>query len=182
MLLFTACSQTKPIEIQGIDLSNKIDTFHSSDIYPELFKLLDYNNNKDSCIESFGLIQISKEKVIRYIAPAIGSVCIEKATKNYLMVTIKTGVDSGNNQHAVDIHFFNYYKYSDSVYIEYINKVDDTLIGDCYMDQLYAASTEDEIFLISLCLIEKYAYKSFNDRSYIDSLHIIGDTCQYLDP
>ena len=157
--------------------NNKVDTLNYNNLYPNVFE---YKYNKitlDTCIYDFAMINLSNKKIIKYIPPYLGVLCLEQVNTEKISAKLRTGFNFKDE--GFDIHIFNIHKMNQKIYIEYINKIDTFKIKDYFISDINNIEKQQDILNF---LVEKYFYKSFSNKKYIDSLESLHQLYEdYLD-
>ncbi len=133
-------------------------------LYPNIFDKI----YQDTCIYDLAIYDNKKEKIIRYIPPYAGKICIKHIGKDKLIIKIQAGFDFEvyNSKNVVTVITDTLIKTPSEIIHKEVN-----ILQSSMYDRMKKTRKERDYLTLTM----KYLHLSFKNKKYIDSLINIED-------
>lgn len=128
-------------------------------LYPNIFDEI----YKDTCIYDFAIYDNKKDRIIRYIPPYAGKICIKHISKDKLIIKIESGFDfdRDNSKNVLTVVTDTLIKTSSGIIHKEVN-----ILKSSIYDRMKKTHKENDFLTLTM----KYLHLSFKNKKYIDSL------------
>ena len=151
---------------------NLIDTlieknFKSSErFYPPIFD----KAFADTCMEDVAIYDNENKKVLRYIPPYAGKLCVKHITENKVVVKFYSGFNRGDSGFVFSVTTDTLIRRGTEITHKEVNILESNIY-----ERVKKTHKANDFFVLTV----KYLQLSFQEEKYIDSLIKIGDRDYY---
>ncbi len=144
---------------QALDSIATQQVKNENPLYPNIFDEI----YKDTCINDFAIYNNKKDRIIRYIPPYAGKICIKHISKDKLIIKIEAGFDfeRDNSKNVLTVITDTLIKTPSEIIHKEVN-----ILQSSIYDRMKKTHKEKDYLTLTM----KYLHLSFKNKKYIDSL------------